>query len=279
MDDKLCPKCGNELEESAKVCLKCGYVDINARQNNIVSNDDKSAFSNNNNSVFVFNEANNKPKRKFEKAVIMAGITGFLVGGLVGAVVMNSINMMNLFSETKMNETNEIKGYHPNSISKANSSVSEVEKIANSISEEGDGRGADLNNIAAQAGEEMDIVTEYGKFTISIMDASEVGWQDLVDGHETQKIISLNCVVNNIDYDNGVQDGIYLGQHITVEDEDGFLQEHYDIVGFDNGEYQLNYRTPIGSKAKVGVTYFVPKNCEIIKVKIDNQFELAITVA
>lgn len=103
MESGKCPQCGNELVENDKVCLKCGYVLIEATQNNTLSNDDKSAFSNNSNSVFVFN-GENKPKKKFEQGLIIGGIVGLSVGLILGSVLMNAVKSTKSIIEGKKQE-------------------------------------------------------------------------------------------------------------------------------------------------------------------------------
>lgn len=106
MNSNLCPQCGNELKENDKVCLKCGYVIINATQNNVVSNEENSVFSNNSNPVFVFNN-DSKPKKSFVKVLTLGIAIGVIAGGTAGVFLTKTISSTNTNTYNKQQEISE----------------------------------------------------------------------------------------------------------------------------------------------------------------------------
>ena len=81
--------------------------------------------------------------------------------------------------------------------------------------------------------------------------------------------MSVNSIIENIDFANEAYGGLYLDRFVEVSDEDDFIQEHFDIRGPTNGEYQLNFTVPTGGKAKVGYVYIIPKDCEKVNITIN----------
>lgn len=121
IENSICPQCGNNLNPNDKVCVKCGFILINQTQNNVVSTDEKNAFSNNSNSVFVFN--NNSKSHSSKKislwiaiigAIILAVISGF-IGFNIGKNSVKSnegikkVSKESLDSKNETNNKNDIK--------------------------------------------------------------------------------------------------------------------------------------------------------------------------
>lgn len=110
--NQICPRCGNSINENEKVCLHCGFVFVNQVQNNL-DNNDNSTFSNNQNSVFVFNNHEKKRNFKFEHwnftGILIGIIIGLLIGGIAGTSITSAIynSKNNIPSEEKTNTVKE----------------------------------------------------------------------------------------------------------------------------------------------------------------------------
>lgn len=91
--NQICPGCGNSIEKDEKVCLHCGFVFMNQTQNNL-NNNESSAFSNNQNSVFVFNNHEKKRNVNFEHNNLTWFLIGILIGLFAGVIVGASITYM-----------------------------------------------------------------------------------------------------------------------------------------------------------------------------------------
>ncbi len=110
--NQICPRCGKSIDENEKVCLHCGFVFVNQVQNNL-DNNDNSAFSNNQNSVFVFNNHEKKRNFKFEHenftGILIGTLVGLLIGGLAGTSITSALynSKNNIHSEEKTNTVKE----------------------------------------------------------------------------------------------------------------------------------------------------------------------------
>lgn len=110
--NQICPRCGNSIDENEKVCLHCGFVFLNQVQNNL-DNNDNSTFSNNQNSVFVFNNHEKKRNFKFEHGnftgILIGTMIGLLIGGIGGASITSALynSKNNIHSEEKTNTVKE----------------------------------------------------------------------------------------------------------------------------------------------------------------------------
>lgn len=266
-----CPECENEIDATFKMCPNCGTKLI---QNNTLNNIDSSSFSHNSNSVFVINHndgVTSKHSKKLMKNPIFTGIIGFFIGCICTGVSLTIFSNHSQFS------------YNKNVQDANNEIISEsVDKDVDNVIDKNNTTSTELEK--ASLSEKLLIRTEEGSFYITIIDITEPGWAKTSTGNyydsDSQKVISLNCVVESIDFMNDIYGGLYINRFITVFDEDDFIQEHLDIQGPSNGEYQLNYTIPTGGKAKVGYTYTLPKDCQSISININDQYlvdEISIT--
>ena len=133
-------------------------------------------------------------------------------------------------------------------------------------------------NGEAKSEQQGTIQTDSGEFMFSAVNASEVTWEDDFDHIDGYRLVSINCIVENTSYDDDIWGGIFAPIYMAVVDSDGFSLEHCDVMGPNNGGYQLNYTVPVGEKAKVGFPYYVPDGCDIVKVRIDDQYEIDLEI-
>lgn len=258
---KECPYCHNQISENEKYCPNCGNK--NEIYINNIAQSDSSSFSNNSNSVFIINQENKKIKAKSSKSfghgIVLGGIIGIAVGGVCLGVIGKSLFQN---ASTSNQESNKSSSYQ------------EVEKVVTTQESETKEVPAVTSLEEAKLNKELTIKTDEGSFKIKVVSVTVPEWPKEPDNEsfynfDTQKVVSVNCIVENIDFENEAYGGLYLGRFVTVSDEDDFIQEHFDILGPTNGEYQLNFTVPTGGKAKVGYVYIIPKDCKKVNITIN----------
>lgn len=132
-------------------------------------------------------------------------------------------------------------------------------------------------------GEQVSLDTDNGEVNCSIDGTRWTGWGEYVDSlNEGQDILLLNCVIENISYYDGYREGdISADDFITVEDDEGFRIEPYSTA-WDGDEYKpvaaAFFNLEKGQKARVGLPYLLSKDTTQIKVIVNNEYEINITL-
>ena len=92
-------------------------------------------------------------------------------------------------------------------------------------------------------------------------------------------VLCVQCVIENIDAgelldaDSISQYGI--SEFVKVVDEEGFDCEFYNLEDSQGDEgYAVGKKINKGSKARVSLTYFLPKKTEYFSIDIDNKYQM-----
>ena len=91
------------------------------------------------------------------------------------------------------------------------------------------------------------------------------------------KDILLECDLNNINYTDSYNSNFWLNNMITVTDDDGYVCETLSYA-YDNCEYSYAPVIPIGSKAKLFVSYKVHSDAAEVTINFYNQYILTTNI-
>lgn len=272
-----CPKCNHEIDSSYNLCPFCGTkIDIT----NIQNSQEVGSFSNNSNSVFIFNNDKKKsvPKKPHEpfslKWLTIGGISGAVMGLLVGTVVTllaTSSLPLKTNNSTKKDSTNESKTTFTTEVS--------VDETNQDKSQSNTNNKSSLNTVAP--GETFEIKTENGDFKISIDNAHKVDWAM----EDDVQAVAIQCSIENISFSGQVYpdvlNGYDLGEtftYIKAKDQDGFNAQYYGVSGPTDGAYAVGFSIPIGDKSKVSYPFNFGLDVESVTVIINDEYEINLPV-
>lgn len=128
-----------------------------------------------------------------------------------------------------------------------------------------------------QYGQEVEIQTDNGSYKITVDKLDEK--DHLYNGDETIKVICVECLVENTDYENPYGQSV-LGSYdiggnaISLLDADGISAEFYNVSASSDDGYELYAMIKPGEKKRVALPFLVPADTENVTVKIDSKYEL-----
>lgn len=134
--------------------------------------------------------------------------------------------------------------------------------------------------VALEYGEPITITNSDGSFKFAIDGAHIVDWPYAVDDRPGTIIVTLQGIVENIDYD-----GIYGGsvcayevatQGIIVTDQEGFALEFYDVNRGDDGVYEVGSHIKIGTKKRVSLPFYANTACDTLIVMVGDSAQIEI---
>lgn len=166
-----------------------------------------------------------------------------------------------------------------------------VDEYDFSVAEEYEDYFNDTLNITMIAlDESVKATTENGEYEVKIVGAAETEWDKtgyegaLEDSDESTYPASIRLEAKNISYSGFLYDGKMSGydladdKSIIVTDGEGYSLEHYDTLGYSDGEYDGDAATSIGEKAKISSPYIVPNEESVVIVIINNTYKAIVGI-
>lgn len=132
-------------------------------------------------------------------------------------------------------------------------------------------------------GDSIEISTEYGRYKLQIDNVHEVDWDWAVEDRKEMKIVTVQCVVENLNHTGAFEEGAIANweigmKGILITDQDGFGLEFFNISGGDDGAYEVGAMTSVGSKKRVSLPYYAPEDCTKITVTVDGKYMLEMSL-
>lgn len=243
-----CKNCGSEISDKAGKCPKCGAA--------------------------IIQEKKNKSKLAVSIGVAAAFIAGVIVGGYSHSIIFDS-------KENK--ETAVVAEKEPETTDSNEEKEKEDSSEADSIDESDEDQNESEDIKEVEMNEPMDITHEYGEYTLTVDAVRKCDWLDRYytfspeDKPDGKVAILVEMDMKNISFEDPYNNDIVLEHQMILVDENNYCIERWG-TGYDDGEYQMLPRVPVGTNGKIYVPYIVDDTCKKVTITFNNQYKIVADV-
>lgn len=243
-----CKNCGSEISDKAEKCPKCGAA--------------------------IIQEKKSKSKVAVSIGIAAAFIAGVIVGGYSHSIIFDSKEK----EETAVVAEKEQETTDSNE-KKEEEDSSEAESTDES--DEDQNESEDIKEV--EMNEPMDITHEYGEYTLTVDAVRKCDWLDRdytfspEDKPDGKVAILVEMDMKNISFEDPYNDDIFLDNQMELLDENNYCIQSWG-TGYDDGEYHMSPRIPVGTNGKIYVPYIVDDTCKKVTITFNNQYKIVADV-
>lgn len=241
-----CKNCGSEISDKAGKCPKCGSA--------------------------IIQEKKNKSKVAVSIGIAATFIAGVIVGGYSHSIIFDSKEETAVVAEKEPETTDSNE-------EKEEEDSSEDDNIDES--DEDQNESEDIKEV--EMNEPMDITHEYGEYTLTVDAVRKCDWLDRdytfspEDKPDGKVAILVEMDMKNISFEDPYNEVIFLDDQMELLDENNYCIQSWG-TGYDDGEYHMSPRIPVGTNGKIYVPYIVDDTCKKVTITFNNQYKIVADV-
>lgn len=229
-----CPECGHEVSKKAVVCPECGMT-ISSSQ---------------------------KKNGKFARYIWIVGV--FAIG-----VIFGMFSHAVFFDTQKVDDKVALNEQEKNN-KKDEQIVSEEQEDNSNLQEQ---KSSAIKEYATN--EPMNITHEYGDYILTVDHVRRSDWLTRMgeEGQPGKVAVLVEMDIQNQTYEDPYNDFMFIDDQIVVLDENNYSIQSWGS-GYDDGEYHINPRVPVGTNGKIVIPYVVDETCNTLTITFNNQYKI-----